>query len=85
MSKSLLHVWEGRASAGPRSNQRRGLADNRGGDNRGGLERLTQQESPRDSLKRAVQNLFLGVSVVGVTLVAAALWVVASVVLDMGY
>lgn len=80
MSKSLLHVWEGRASDKPRSNQRRGLADNRGG-----LERLTQQESPRDSLKHAVQNLFLGVSVGGVTLVATALWVVASVVLDMGF
>jgi hypothetical protein len=80
MSKSLLHVWEGRAGVGLRSNQRRGLADNRGG-----LERLTQQEGPRDSLKRAVQNLFLCVSVVGVTLGAAALCVVASVVLDMGY
>jgi hypothetical protein len=36
------------------------------------------------SFRRAVRNVLLGVSAVGVTFVAAALWGVASVLLDMG-
>ncbi len=85
MSKSLLHVWDGRAGAGGAPTKASEILNAVRPGNRPGLERVTHSENSRSPLRRAVQNLLLALSVVGVTLVAAALWVVASVVLDMGY
>jgi len=85
MSKSLLHVWDACAGAGGAPTKASEILYAVRPGNRSGLERVTHQESPRSPPRRAVQNLLLGLSVVGVTLVAATLWMVASVVLDMGY
>jgi hypothetical protein len=80
MSKSLLHVCDGRAGAGGAPTKASEILDAVRPGNRPGLERVTHQESSRSPLRRAVQNLLLGGSVVGVTLVVAALRVVVSVV-----
>ena len=85
MSKSLLHVCDGRVGAGGAPTKASEILDAVRPGNRPGLERVTHQESSRSPLRRVVQNLLLGGSVVGVTLVVAALWVVVSVVLDIGY
>jgi hypothetical protein len=84
MSKSLLQV---RAVAGGASAKGSGLADAIWpGDRLTFQQRVTQQEASSPSaLRRAVQNLLIAVLVAVVTLVVAAMWVVAAVVLDLGY
>lgn len=83
MSKSLLQV---RAVAGGVSSQGQWVSGrDLAGDRLTLQQRVTRQASSPSALRRAVQNLLIAVSVVVVTLVVAAMWVVAAVVLDLGY
>jgi hypothetical protein len=83
MSKSL-RMCDGRAGTGGARTKASEILDAVRPGNRPGWERVTPRENSHSSLRRAAQNLLLGVSVVGATLVVAGLWVVASVVLDIG-
>jgi hypothetical protein len=83
MSKSLLQV---RAVAGGASSPGQWVSErDLAGDRLTLQQRVTRQASSPSALRRAVQNLLIAVSVVVVTLVVAAMWVVAAVVLDLGY
>ena len=83
MSKSLLQV---RAVARGASSQGQWVSGrDLAGDRLTLQQRVTRQASSPSALRRAVQNLLIAVSVVVVTLVVAAMWVVAAVVLDLGY
>ena len=83
MSKSLP-MCDGRGGTGGARTKASEILDAVRPGNRRGLERLTHRRNSHRPLRGAAQNLLLGVSAVGVTLVVAALWAVVSVVLDMG-
>ena len=75
MSRSSLHV-RNVVVAGSASAKASGMLD------APPLQSVTRQQSSVKSLRRAVQNLLLAVSAVAATFVAAALWAVASEVMD---
>jgi hypothetical protein len=45
---------------------------------------IRASKAPARPFRRALRNVLLGASAVGIALVAAVLWAVASVVLDLG-
>jgi hypothetical protein len=83
MSRSSLPV-RNVVVAGSASAKASGMLDSGWSGNRPPLQRVTRQQSSVKPLRRAVQNLLLAVSAVAATFVAAALWAVASVVMDIG-